>query len=78
MTPGLAVVCLLACVFFLVSVIWFAKGRMKWRFLQLCGSACVFVVVLTHIAETLDLFPGMGWGLPNSAGHYLDFVSALD
>jgi len=23
-------------------------------------------VVLTHIAENLHVFPGMGWGLPNS------------
>jgi hypothetical protein len=30
------------------------------------------VVVLTHVAEKLDLFPVMGWGLPDSPGHYLD------
>jgi hypothetical protein len=33
--------------------------------------------VLTHVAEWLRVFPGMGWGLRSSPGHYLDFVSAL-
>jgi hypothetical protein len=28
--------------------------------------------VFTHIAEKLHLFPGVGWGLPDSPGHYLD------
>jgi hypothetical protein len=38
---------------------------------------CVVVVVLTHIAERFDLSPAMGWGLPNSPGHYLNLVSAV-
>jgi hypothetical protein len=41
------------------------------------ATMCLIVVVLTHIAEMFDLFPSMGWGLPNSVGHYLDFVSAV-
>jgi hypothetical protein len=48
-----------------------------WRLLQLIGTACLVVVVLTHVAETLELFPEMGWGLPTSPGHYLDLVSAI-
>jgi hypothetical protein len=32
---------------------------------------------LTHVAETLHLFPGMGWGQPTSIGHYIDLVSAI-
>jgi hypothetical protein len=48
-----------------------------WRFLQFFGAACLIIVVLTHVAETLHLFPGMGWGQPNSPGHYLDLVSAI-
>jgi hypothetical protein len=42
-----------------------------WRFLQLLGAVCLVIVVLTHIAEVFQIFPTMGWGLPNSAGHYL-------
>jgi hypothetical protein len=48
-----------------------------WRWLQLFGAACLGVVVLTHVAERLELFPSMGWGLPDSAGHSLDLVSAI-
>ena len=48
-----------------------------WRFLQLFGATCLVIVVLTHVAETFRLFPGMGWGLPNSPGHYLDLASAI-
>jgi len=45
--------------------------------LLLLGSAGLIVVVLTHVAEALQIFPSMGWGLPDSAGHYLDLVSAF-
>src|SRR5215831_4986815 len=48
------------------------------RFLVLFGAACLTVVVLTHVAEMFGIFPGMGWGMPNSAGHYLDLVSAAE
>ena len=47
------------------------------RLLQLFGLACLVMVVLTHIAEKLRVFPSMGWGLPDSRGHYLDLVSAI-
>jgi hypothetical protein len=43
----------------------------------LIGTGFVIVVILTHVAEALHIFPGMGWGLPNSTGHYLDLVSAI-
>ena len=38
---------------------------------------CLVIVVLTYVAEMLQIFPDMGWGLPNSRGHYLDLVSAV-
>jgi hypothetical protein len=34
-------------------------------------------MAMTHVAEALHLLPGMGWGLPNSPGHYLDLFSAI-
>ena len=46
------------------------------RRLLLSGIVCLVIVVLTHIAEMLNVFPGMG-GLPDSPGHYLDLVSAV-
>jgi hypothetical protein len=47
------------------------------RSLLLLGFVCLAIVVLTHVAEELHMLPGMGWGLPDSSGHYLDFTSAL-
>ncbi len=31
------------------------------RSLLLVGFVCLAIVVFTHIAETLHVFPGMGW-----------------
>jgi hypothetical protein len=47
------------------------------RSLLLFGFVCLTVMAFTHVAEGLHLFSGMGWGLPDSPGHYLDFVSAV-
>jgi hypothetical protein len=44
---------------------------------QLLGAFCLMIVVFTHVAEAFSLFPRMGWGLPNSPGHYVDFISAI-
>jgi hypothetical protein len=35
------------------------------------------IVVLSHIAETLEMFPSMHWGEDHSVGHYLDLGSAI-
>ena len=45
--------------------------------LILTGAGLLAVVVLTHAAETFHLLPWMGWGLPNSRGHYVDLTSAI-
>jgi hypothetical protein len=47
------------------------------RYLLLLGFVCLAIVVLTHVAEELHILPGMGWGLPDSPGHYLDLTSAV-
>ena len=47
------------------------------RLLTTLGIGFLIVVALTHVAEHWHLFPEMGWGLPNSPGHYLDLVSAI-
>lgn len=43
---------------------------------QLIGVLGVILVIATHIAERFRLFPSMGWGLPDSPGHYLDLAGA--
>lgn len=47
------------------------------RILLFSGFIFLTVMVFTHVAEWLRVFPGMGWGLRSSPGHYLDFVSAV-
>jgi hypothetical protein len=47
------------------------------RYLLSLGFICLTIMVFTHVAKRLHLIPGMGWGLPDSPGHYLDFVSAV-
>jgi hypothetical protein len=42
------------------------------RTLSAAGCGCLIVVVLTHVGERFSILPIMGWGLPNSPGHYLD------
>lgn len=55
----------------------FLRHKSAASLLRLLGAACLMVVVLTHICEALRLFPRMHWGLQHSAGHYLDFWSAV-
>jgi uncharacterized membrane protein len=62
---------------FSASVVVFAKERTVQAFLQLLGSTFLIVVLFAHIAETFHLLPRMGWGLPDSAGHYIDLISAV-
>jgi hypothetical protein len=45
--------------------------------MQSVGFGGLVVVLLTHVAERFQLFPAMGWGRPDSPGHYIDLVSAL-
>ena len=60
------------------SLFFGPRREAKWReFLVLGGCACLLVVALTHVAERWHIFSGMGWGLPNSPGHYLDLFSAI-
>ncbi len=47
------------------------------KLLSLAGCGCLGIVVLTHVAEHWQLLPSTRWGLPNSAGHYLDLASAI-
>ena len=65
------------CMLFAGSIVLFVGGKTLCSLLQVVGTGCLVVVVLTHICEALHLFPSMHWGLEHSAGHYLDLSSAL-
>jgi len=66
-----------ACMLFSGSVVLFFRGKTVCSLLQLHGTGCLVVVVLTHVCEALHLFPWMHWGFEQSVGHYLDFWSAV-
>lgn len=59
------------------SVALFFTRKTVWSLLQVLGAGCFALVVLTHVLEALQLFPGMGWGSEHSAGHYLDLAIAV-
>ena len=62
---------------FLGSLVLFSRGKGVSWFLQLLGAGGLVLVVLEHVCEALQLWPWMHWGLEHSAGHYLDFGSAV-
>lgn len=47
------------------------------RKLALYGCGLLLIVVLTHVAEIWQIFPFMGWGQPDSPGHYLAMAFAI-
>jgi len=59
------------------SVVIFLRGKSLPTGLQLLGAGCLLLVVLTHVAEALRLFPTMRFGEAHSLGHYVDFSSAV-
>jgi len=59
------------------AVIAFARARTGYAACWLAGTACLGIVVLTHLAEGMRWLPTMRWGQPDSAGHYLDLTSAF-
>ena len=77
MKPSLIVIGFPVCAAFAVSAILFAKEKTALSFIQLVGAGLLIVVVLAHVAEELRLLQWMGWGLPNSMGHYVDLISAI-
>jgi hypothetical protein len=59
------------------SIALLRRERTLLPLLQLIGAASLIAVVLTHVSEAIGAFPWMGWGRPNSVGHYIDLCSAV-
>jgi hypothetical protein len=59
------------------SAVLFLGDRSFFALLQLLGSAGMTAVVFAHICEALHFMPWLRWGTTDSAGHYLDLVSAV-
>jgi hypothetical protein len=68
---------ILVCAVFIVSALVVAREPTPWSALQLLGAGFLAVMVFSHVAERLGLFPTLDWGQPNSVGHYIDLVSAV-
>ena len=73
---SLIVIGLAICAASVASAIALAQERNAPSFVQLLSAGCLVMVVLAHVAERFDFFPSMGWGLPETIGHYVDLVSA--
>ena len=66
-----------ASLLFSGSLVLFIREKTAPTVLQLLGSACFVVVVLSHVCEAFRLFPSMHFGREHSVGHYLDFWAAV-
>jgi hypothetical protein len=66
-----------ASMLFAGSIVLVFRAKTVFSVLQLIGTGGFVVVILAHVCEALHLLPWMGWGLENSAGHYLDFAGAV-
>ncbi len=65
------------CLLLLGSVVALVAGRTTARLFWLFGSLCLTVVVVAHVAEAMRWLPSMGWGRPDSVGHYIDLTAAI-
>src|SRR5262249_3369561 len=63
--------------FFGVSLALSLTRRNLASTLQALGLVCFGLMALTHAFEAFAIFPGFGWGQPQSVGHYLDLGAAL-
>jgi hypothetical protein len=55
----------------------FAKERTLATLVQLVGAVCLLVVLFAHLSEALGFLPAIGWGQPNTVGHYIDLACAI-
>jgi hypothetical protein len=66
-----------ACVFLGVSLILFLTRRGFASALQALGIGCFAIMALTDVFEAFSILPSLGWGRPNSVGHFINLVAAL-
>ncbi len=59
------------------ALILWLRARRITALLQLIGAGGLLIVGIAHLAEAAQLFTFMGWGRPDSVGHYLDLAGAI-
>ena len=65
------------CIAFGASIASYAEERTAMALTQLVGAAFLLVVIFAHVSEAFGFIPSLGWGRPNTLGHYIDLVSAI-
>ncbi len=68
---------LLVLVLLVGAAVRWARRRSAPDLMQLVGALGLLVVVLAHVGEGFRLLPAMGWGRPDTPGHYLDLAGAI-
>ncbi len=71
------VVLTLALILTAGALILWLRARRITALLQLIGAAGILVVAVAHLAETAHFLSFMGWGRPDTVGHYLDLAGAI-
>ena len=77
MLPRVIVAAIPVLIALVGSAMTFARERTGLALVQLAGAVCLLVVIFAHISEALGILPSMGWGRPNTVGHYVDLTSAI-
>lgn len=65
------------CIAFGASIASYAAEKTAMALTQLVGAAFLLVVIFAHVCEGFGFIPSVGWGRPNTPGHYIDLVSAI-
>ena len=65
------------CIAFGASIASFAEEKTGIALTQLVGACFLLVVIFAHVSEAFGFIPSLGWGRPNTLGHYIDLVSAI-
>jgi hypothetical protein len=60
-----------------VSVARLLTGRSLASALQAFGLGCFAIMGATHGFEAFSVLPTLGWGRPDSVGHFIDLSAAL-
>jgi len=68
---------IIALVLLASAVALYQPRRTASTLLLLLGAGCFVIVTLTHVSESLQIYPMFGWGEPGSVGHYVDLVAAV-
>jgi predicted Na+-dependent transporter len=65
------------CIAFGASIARYAEEKTAMALTQLVGAVFLLVVIFAHVSEAFRFIPSLGWGRPNTLGHYIDLVSAI-